>query len=180
MHTVPSSNTIHIPITMDIHYSDRKEDTEDLDRLLETVQPSDKLVIMKDFNACVWQRGQNMEGRHPTHRAGKPNSTHSLLLCQGASQQRAITNTIFCLANKREVLRRHSRSGQWHLADHQCGLGGGVRLGADDHDCKYCGFLGTARLRAPRANIYVTAKWRQAGGSPTEILTALSKVFPTK
>lgn len=35
--------------------------------------------IMKDFNACVWQRCQNMEGRHQTHRAGKLNSTHSLL-----------------------------------------------------------------------------------------------------
>lgn len=131
---------------------------------METVQPSDKLVIMKDFNACVWQRCQNMEGRHQTHRAGKLNSTHSLLLCQGASQQLAITNTIFCLANKREILWRHSRSEQWHLADHQCCLWGDVRLRANDHDCKHCGFLGTAQLRDPRANIYETAKWRHARG----------------
>ena len=128
---------------------------------METVQPSDKLVIMKDFNACVRQRCQNMEGRHPTHRAGKPNSTHHPAL-QGASRQRAIASTVFRLANKREILRRHSRPGQWHLADHQCGLGD-VRLGAHDHARTHGGFLGTARLSAPRANTYATAKWRHAG-----------------
>lgn len=32
-----------------------KKVTKDLDRLFETVQSSDELMIMKDFNACVWQ-----------------------------------------------------------------------------------------------------------------------------
>lgn len=142
----------------------KKKDTKDLDRLFETVQSSDKLMIMKDFNACVWQRCQNMDERHQTHRTGKLNSTHLLLLCKGASQQLAITNTIFCLANKREILWMHSRSQQWHLADNQHCLWVDVRLRANDHDWGHSEFLGTAQLRDPRANSYWTAKWRHAQG----------------
>ena len=110
----------------------------------------------------------------------KLNSTHLLLLCKGASQQLAITNTIFCLANKREILWMHSRSEQWHLADHQRCLWVGVRLSANDHKLETLRIPGNSTAEGPQSNISYRTKWRLAGGSLTRMLRAFSKGLPIR
>lgn len=139
-------------------------------------------MIMKDFNAYVWQWCQNMEERHQTHRTGKLNSTHLLLLCKGASQQLSITNTIFGLANKRKILWMHSQSEQWHLTDNQHCLWVDLWLCANDHDWKHSKFPGT-RVESSHSKHLINIKIGETrrGFSTTMILMTFSaKEFPIK
>lgn len=92
----------------------------------------------------------------------KLNSTHSLLLCKGASQQLTITNTIFCLANKRKILWMHSTvASRWQTTNIACGwIWGYVQMtitGNTQNSWEQQAWDRTA-------NIYWTWPWRHAQG----------------
>lgn len=117
-----------------------------------------------------------------THRTGELNSTHSLLLCKGASQQLAITNIIFCLPNKRKILWMHSRSAPWQLTNNQHCLCADLRLSVNDCNWKHSKFLGTAQLRDSDSKYLLNSKMKtHPGGSLAMMLMAFSaKAFPIK
>lgn len=103
-------------------------------------------MITKDFNVCLAVMPEH--GGEASDSQDRRAEQHSLTpALQGASQQ-LITNTIFCLANKREILWMHSQSEQWHLTDNQQCLCVDLCLSANDHNWKHSEFLGTTRLRA--------------------------------
>ena len=44
---------------------------EDLDQIIRSTQPSDKLIILGDFNACVGKDTDNWNGVLRSHSLGK-------------------------------------------------------------------------------------------------------------
>lgn len=121
-------------------------------------------MIMKDFDVCLVGSDAQTGRKASDSQDRKLNSTHSLLLCKGASQQLSITTTIFCLANKREILWMHSRSEQWQLAGNQRCRWVDWRLPAKVHNWKHSKFLGTTQSRDPTTKSYWTSTWRHARG----------------
>lgn len=101
IHTVPSSNTIPSPSQWTYTKVTEKRRYRGPGQTLGNSATIWQTGDHEGFQCMCLASDAKHGGRHQTHRAGKLNSTHSLLLCQGASQQLAITNTIFCLANKR-------------------------------------------------------------------------------
>ena len=91
---------------------------EDLDQLIRSTSPSDKLLIMGDFNARVgkdqasWKRILGSQG------VGKMNANGLLLLSKCAEHELCITNTVFRQADKLKTTWMHPRSKQWHLIDY--------------------------------------------------------------
>ena len=74
--------------------------SHDLDQLIRSTSPNDKLLIMGDFNARVrkdqasWKRILGSQG------VGKMNSNGLLLLSKCAEHELCITNTVFCQVDK--------------------------------------------------------------------------------
>ena len=91
---------------------------EDLDQLIRSTSPSDKLLIMGDFNVRVgkdqasWKRILRSQG------VGKMNTNGLLLLSKCAEHELCITNTVFRQADKFKTTWMHPLSKQWHLIDY--------------------------------------------------------------
>ena len=91
---------------------------EELDTLIKSVPRSDKLLVLRDFNARVGSDHIAWDGIIGKHSIGRCNS-NGLLLLQACSQHNLIiTNTLFQQAAKRKTTWMHPRSKHWHILDY--------------------------------------------------------------
>ncbi|XP_076069804.1 uncharacterized protein LOC143041683 [Oratosquilla oratoria] len=90
---------------------------EEINTLVKDVPPSDKLLLLGEFNARVGANYNNWNGVLGLHGIGKLNSNGPMLLNMCAENQLAITNTMFRQADKYKTTWLHPRSRQWHLTD---------------------------------------------------------------
>ncbi len=91
---------------------------EDLETLLSSVNRSDKLILLGDFNARVGRDSAAWEGVIGKSGVGKCNSNGMRLLESCSSYGLIITNTIFRLLNRKKSSLMHPRSKHWHLIDY--------------------------------------------------------------
>ena len=89
---------------------------EQFDKVIRSTQPSDKQVILGDFNARVGRDYSSWEGVLGRHRVGKIND-NGLLLSKCAEHSLCITNALFRMADKYKTTWMHPRSKHWHLID---------------------------------------------------------------
>ena len=91
---------------------------EQFDQIIRSTHPSDKLVILGDFNARVGRDySSSWEGVLGRHGVGKINDNGLLLLSKCAEHSLCITNTLFRMADKYKTTWMHPRSKHWHLID---------------------------------------------------------------
>ena len=90
---------------------------EELKTLISTVSPSDKLILLGNFNACVAKNYQAWQGVLGHHRIGKCNSNGLRLLKTCISHRLTITNTMFRFPTRDKTSWMHPRSRHWHLID---------------------------------------------------------------
>ena len=90
----------------------------DLDTLIASVNPTDKLIILGDFNARVGTDHKTWEGTIGKHGIGKSNSNGLLLLRTCTMHDLVITNTLFRLPTRKKTSWMHPRSKHWHLIDY--------------------------------------------------------------
>ena len=90
---------------------------EQFDQVIRSTPPSDKLVILGDFNARVGRDYSSWEGVLGRHGVGKINDNSLLLLSKCAEHRLCITNTLFRMADKYKTTWMHPRSKHWHLID---------------------------------------------------------------
>ena len=91
---------------------------EDLDQLIRSTSPIDKLLIMGDFNARVRKDQASWKTILGSQGVGKMNSNGLLLLSKCAEHELCITNTVFRQADKFKTTWMHPRSKQWHSIDY--------------------------------------------------------------
>ena len=105
---------LHLPLTKSRHLtiisayaptltnSDETKEKfyDDLDQLIRSTSPSDKLLIMGDFNARVGKDQASWEKILGSQGDGKMNSNGLLLLSKCAEHELCITNTVFRQADK--------------------------------------------------------------------------------
>ena len=89
----------------------------DLKALLLTIPPSDKVLLLGDFNARIGSDHNQWKHVMGPHGVGKINSNGVLLLSMCTELDLMITNTIFRQANKYKTTWMHPRSKHWHLID---------------------------------------------------------------
>ena len=90
---------------------------EQFDQVIKSTPPSNKLVILGDFNARVGRDYSNWEGVLSRPGVGKINDNGLLLISKCAEHSLCITNTLFRMADKYKTTWMHSRSKHWHLID---------------------------------------------------------------
>ena len=90
---------------------------EQFDQVIGSTPPSDKLVILGDFNARVGRDCSSWEGILGRHGVGKKNDNNLLLLSKCAEHSLCITNNLFRMADKYKTTWMHPRSKHWHLID---------------------------------------------------------------
>ena len=93
---------------------------EDLGHPIKGTHPSDKLIILWNFNTRVGKVNDDWKGILGPHSVRNLNSNGLLLLSKCAEHMQCITNTIFGQADKYEVTWMHPRSKPWHLNDCYC------------------------------------------------------------
>ena len=91
---------------------------DDLDSVISAAPRTDKLIILRDFNARVGTDHQTWEGVIGSEGVGKCNSNGLLLLRKSAEHELLITNTVFHLPTRRKTSWMHPRSKHWHLIDY--------------------------------------------------------------
>ena len=79
---------------------------------------SDKLILLRDFNARVGPGCNNWKGVLGPHATGKLNSNGFMLLSFCAENDLTVTNTLFHQADKYKTTWMHPRSKRWHLTDY--------------------------------------------------------------
>ena len=90
---------------------------EDLGHLIKATPPSDKFIILGEFNARVGKVSDDWKGVLGPHSVGNLNSNSLLLLSKCAKQMLCITNTTFHQTDKYKATWMHQRSKQWPLID---------------------------------------------------------------
>ena len=83
---------------------------EQFDQVIRSTPPSDKLVILGDFNARVGRNYSSWEGVLGRHGVGKINDNGLLLLSKCAEHSLFITSTLFRMADKYKTTWMHPRS----------------------------------------------------------------------
>ena len=91
---------------------------DDLDSVISAAPQTDKLILLRDFNARVGTDHQTWEGVIGSEGVGKCNSNGLLLLRKCAEHELLITNTVFRLPTRRKTTWMHPRSKHWHLIDY--------------------------------------------------------------
>ena len=95
----------------------KKQFYEQFDKVIRSTSPSNKLVILGDFNARVERDYSIWEGVLGRHGVGKINDNSLLLLSKCVEHSLCITNTLFRMADKYKTTWMHPRSKHWHLID---------------------------------------------------------------
>ena len=90
---------------------------EKFDQVIRSTLPSDKLVILGDFNARVGRDYSSWEGVLGRHGVGKINGNGLLRLSKCAEHSPCTTNTLFRMADKYKTTWMYPRSKHWHLID---------------------------------------------------------------
>ena len=90
---------------------------EQFDQVIRSTPPSDKLIILGDFNARVGKDHNSWESVLGRHGVGKVNDNGLLVLNKCAQHSLCITNTLIRMADKDKTTWSHSRSKHWHMID---------------------------------------------------------------
>ena len=90
---------------------------DDLDSVISAAPRTDKLILLRDFNARVGTGHQTWKGVIGTEGVGKCNSSGLLLLKKYTEHELLITNTVFHLPTRRKT-GMHPRSKHRHLIDY--------------------------------------------------------------
>ena len=90
---------------------------EQFDQVIRSTPPSDKLVILGDFNARVGRDYSSWEGVLGRHGVGKINDNGLVLLSKCVEHSLCITNTLFRMADKYKTTWMHLWLKHWHLID---------------------------------------------------------------
>ena len=90
---------------------------KDLVHLIKATPPSDKLMILGDFNTRVGKVSDHWKGVLHPHDVGNLNSNGLLLPSKCTEDMLCITNTIFHQADKYKTTWIYPRSKQWHLIE---------------------------------------------------------------
>ena len=91
---------------------------DDLDSVISATPRTDKLILLRDFNARMDTDHQTWEGVIGSEGVGKCNSNGLLLLRKCAEHELLITNTVFRLPTRRKTTWMHPCSKHWHLIDY--------------------------------------------------------------
>lgn len=97
---------------------DKNKFYQDLRSVLRKIPPSDKVVLLGDFNARVGTEYQIWKGILGRHGVGSCNANGLELLTLCAEFDLCITNTYFRLPEKLKTSWMHPRSKHWHLLDY--------------------------------------------------------------
>lgn len=89
-----------------------------LNQTIQAIPPTDKLVVLGDFNARVGKDHRLWEGILGHHGIGSSNTNGQLLLGLCAEHELTITNTLFRLPTRQKTTWRHPRSKHWHILDY--------------------------------------------------------------
>ena len=95
----------------------KEEFYEELDHAIQSVTHSDKLFLLRDFNARVGSDHTTSYKVHGRHGIGKENSNGTLLLTLCAGKQLVITNGLFTQMDSSKSTWRHPRFDHWHQID---------------------------------------------------------------
>ena len=90
---------------------------EQFDQVIRSTPPSDKQVILGDFNARVGKDYSSLEGVLGRHGVGKINDNGLLLLSKCAEHSLCITNTFFRMSVMYKTTWMYPISKHWHLTD---------------------------------------------------------------
>ena len=104
--------------TMSNEEEDKEAFYEQLRSKITSCSPSDKIVLLGDFNARVGTDHTTWEGVIGRHGLGKANSNGAMLLSLCAQLELVITNTMFCQPEHRKGSWKHPRSKRWHMIDY--------------------------------------------------------------
>ena len=111
-----TTNSAYVP-TLTSPDDAKEQFYEQFDQVIKSTPPSDKLVILGDFNARVGRDYSSWEGVLGRHGVGKINDNGLLLFRKCAEHNLCITNTLFRMADKYKTTWMHLRSKHWHLID---------------------------------------------------------------
>ena len=121
---IPLSRIRHLTIisaytpTLTSPDDDKEQFYEQFDQIIRSTPPSDKLVILGDFNARVGRDFSSWEGVLGRHGVGKINDNGLLLPSKWAEHSLWITNTLFRMADKYKTLgcTRGRNTGTWYTS----------------------------------------------------------------
>ena len=85
---------------------------------IDRVPPSNKLLLLGDFNARVGTDHASWENTIGSHGVGNVNSNGTRLLSLCAQNELCITNTFFQQADRHKTTWMHPGTKQWHMIDY--------------------------------------------------------------